>query len=532
MSLKNHSNAKTGKIRPAFPQHLEALRAIMKKVLGTLQDGADERHYSFVWLEESRGMSVISARVENIASSVDRGMVLRILKGKKNFEAATNRLDEQHLLKLASNLRSEADAYHPAEGNPPAYRPTTLTEEIEAGLPEEIVVQIPSGADHSTPVHFSPICETDPYRTEITDMRKRAVEYREKITELSERFPERKEDEHLADVRVSVRLSIRTQIFMDRSRNISQTLPVSLFYGMGISTQGHFGRTIRGGLGSLEIALPDEENLKDSAFTPFMLGRAERIKPGRYRVITGPDVTGVIAHEAFGHTQEGDTCMKGRSIAPPLRDSNVKVGNDEATIINFAGIYSMEGASFGTNGSYYFDHEGQLARPQAILNKGYLSTPMTDLLAARILKAPRTANGKRESWKRPLMTRQTNTYFTPGDKTLDELIEMAGNGYLAQHAHGGMEDPKGGSLTAGTEYLQEIKDGKLTGKIFLGPSGGHVELSDPVFTLLGSILGKSRVNHPDQIPVNKYGGCGKYHKESVDAGSGGPYILWESINCG
>jgi TldD protein len=200
--------------------------------------------------------------------------------------------------------------------------------------------------------------------------------------------------------------------------------------------------------------------------------------------------------------------------------------------MNHPNMFSMEGLSHGSNGSYFFDHEGQLARPQTILNKGLLSAPMTDLTAALRLNVPRTANGKRESWRRPLMTRQTNTYFTPGDKTVEELIGMVKEGYLARWASGGMEDPKGGSLTAGTSYLEEIKDGKLTGEIYLGPSGGHVELSDPVFTLLERIVAKSKSVHENNIPENKFGGCGKYHKEGVAAGCGGPFILWESINCG
>jgi predicted Zn-dependent protease len=135
------------------------------------------------------------------------------------------------------------------------------------------------------------------------------------------------------------------------------------------------------------------------------------------------------------------------------------------------------------------------------------------------------------------MPRQTNTYFTAGDKTLDELVALCGDGYIAEHAHGGMEDPKGMGLTAGTEYLEEIKDGKRTGRLFLGPQGGHVELSDPVPRLLSSIIAKSTIsgeaaeNEPGD-PVNKWGGCGKYHKEGVEAGCGGPWILWKGITCG
>ena len=124
------------------------------------------------------------------------------------------------------------------------------------------------------------------------------------------------------------------------------------------------------------------------------------------------------------------------------------------------------------------------------------------------------------------------SYFTPGDKTLDELIAMVKYGFLARLSHGGMEDPKGGSLTAGVSYFEEISNGKLTGKPFLGPSGGHIELSDPVFTLLEKIIAKSKTSNPDNIPDIKFGGCGKYHKEGVDAGCGGPYILWKDINCG
>ena len=84
--------------------------------------------------------------------------------------------------------------------------------------------------------------------------------------------------------------------------------------------------------------------------------------------------------------------------------------------------------NFGTNGSHFFDDEGQLARKQIILDKGILSSPMNDLLSS--LKgdingpAPRQSNGKRESWGNPIMARQTNTYFTAGNKTVNELIAM------------------------------------------------------------------------------------------------------------
>jgi len=200
--------------------------------------------------------------------------------------------------------------------------------------------------------------------------------------------------------------------------------------------------------------------------------------------------------------------------------------------VNHPDMFSKDEHHYGSNGSHFFDHEGELGRKQQILDKGMLSTPMTDFISAYTLNVSRTSNGKRESWRRPLMARQTNTYFTPGDKTLSELISMVKHGHLARWGNGGMEDPKGGSLTAGAAYFEEIIDGKLTGKVLLGPSGGHIELSDPVFSLLDKIVAKSKTVNADNIPDVKLGGCGKYHKEGVNAGCGGPYILWQDINCG
>ena len=512
----------------------------MPELLKVLEKGREDEWYAFIWMEEVLSRSVTIGKIENVAESTDRGMVFRIQQGGRVFERSTNRLDRESLFKLAELFRDEVERAAAVSGGAfPAYRPLSWEEEIKIPLGNEFISQIPESANESSWIHFSPNCVYNPFDTDVGDLAEKARALRQKVSERSGEYiqtentnlPE-KALAPLSEIRVHMRQNIKTHIFVDRMKNMSQSLPVSLAYPMGISSTGHVGRAIAGGLGGLEIADISEEDLDLAAILPLRLSRASRIQPGRYKVITGPDVTGVIAHEAFGHTQEGDTWMKGRSISVDLREKGIKVGNDQASIVNYAAVFSMDELSHGSNGSYFFDHEGQLSRPQVILDKGMLSKPMADLTVSVRMNVPRTANGKRESWRRPLMTRQTNTYFTPGDKTLDELIAMVDNGYLARYAHGGMEDPKGGSLTAGAEYFEEIKNGKLTGQIYLGPSGGHIELSDPVFTLLDRIIAKTSSVHPEGIPENKFGGCGKYHKESVEAGCGGPYILWESVNCG
>jgi len=504
----------------------------MPKLLKILEDGRKDDWYSFIWLEENKTLESMAAVNESTSESLDRGLVFRVLVDGVNFEKSTNQLEPQSLIQMAKDFRAQLDVSFPSVKNK-SYQPVTWSEEDLTELGQDIKSQLPENLDAVTEVHFSSFCAGNPFETDISIFKKLTTTLRSELLDKSkQRVKENPTFQDLAEVKCMIRQQIETHIFVDRAKNISQTLPVTFLYSMGITKTGQSGRCISGGLGGLELAVHTEEDKKEVTLRPHQLAQAKKLAPGRYKVISGPDVTGVIAHEAFGHTQEGDTWMKGRSIAKDLHHSKTRVGNEHATIMNHPNMFSMEDLNHGSNGSYFFDHEGQLARPQTILDQGALLAPMTDLTASLRLNVPRTANGKRESWRRPVMTRQTNTYFTPGDKTLAELIGMVEEGYLARWASGGMEDPKGGSLTAGTSYFEEIKNGKLTGEIYLGPSGGHIELSDPVFTLLNRIVAKSKSVHENNIPENKFGGCGKYHKEGVAAGCGGPYILWESINCG
>ena len=536
--MNNHIMKK----RIGFPKHLDKIRKVMPDLVSILETGRENSRYCFAWFEENKSIQSGCAKIESSSESLDRGIVLRALLDGVHFERSTNQLDESSLIKMAKDFRffldqKYDDHYQYQVQN---YIPLTWSEELSRGLDEELVTQIPKSPEEKIPVHFGASYEIDPSKTDIHSLKEMTRKLRSDLFERSKKFVKEHNQENksevafedLVEIQDFVKQEINTHIFVDRYKNMSQSLLLTCGGAFGITKLGRQSRSFKGGLGGLEIIKFSDKDLDEVSCTSVKLDKAELLKPGRYQVITGPDVTGVIAHEAFGHTQEGDTWMKARSIAKKLHEDKTKVGNNLATIINNPAVFSMDHKTYGPNGSYFFDHEGMFARSQKILDQGMLSLPMADLASSIKLSVPRMANGKRESWRRPLMARQTNTYFTPGDKTLDELIAMVKYGFLAKLSDGGMEDPKGGSLTAGVSYFEEISNGKLTGKLFLGPSGGHIELSDPVFTLLEKIVAKSKTLNPDNIPDIKFGGCGKYHKEGVNAGCGGPYILWKDVNCG
>ncbi len=520
-----------------FPPELNDLRNDLAALIPLLEGNDSDLLYGFVSLEDLVQHMVHISHTENIGTQRDRGLVLRIYAGGKNFEYATNDLDMEALKKQAARLHDAALAYSRSHPEYKAYVPPRWSEEDLDSLHPLMRAQLPSVLTPDTPVHFANHYDPDyEYNMNPRKMAEYARSIREELVE--------KAGPTLAAAGMMLRQKVKTRLFIDRYKNMSQCLLSSLHYLYGVTGTGITARHVKGGLTGYEDIL----STRDKAVAHVVdiaarLVSAEKLKPGRYQIITGPDVTGVIAHEAFGHTQEGDTCRLGRSCAPGLKKDKVKVGNDQATILNNPAFFSMSDKDYGQNGSHFFDDEGWLARPQVILDQGYLSTPMNDLISSQKGDingpAPRQSNGKRESWRRPLIPRQTNTYFTAGDKSLEDLISMVDYGFIAEYAHGGMEDPKGMGLTAGTEYLEEIKQGNRTGKVFLGPQGGHIELSDPVPQLLSNIIAKSTVDgrplneqNKNAEPINKWGGCGKYHKEGVEAGSGGPYILWDRIKCG
>lgn len=226
---------------------------------------------------------------------------------------------------------------------------------------------------------------------------------------------------------------------------------------------------------------------------------------GIYDVICLPDVTGLIAHEAFGHGVEMDMFVKNRALAK-----------------NYIGKYIASplvtmhdnAASCMESGSYFFDDEGTISNDTIIIEKGILKSGINDLQSAISLDVTPTGNGRRESYEKKAYTRMTNTYFESGNDKLEDMISSIEYGMLLENGSSGMEDPKNWGIQCMVNMGREIKNGKLTGKIF-----SPICLSGYVPDLLKSI---SMVS--DDLHLSGCGYCGKGYKEWVKVSDGGPAI--------
>lgn len=521
--------------RAPFPEDLVPLRNLFVQLLPVLEPVKD--WYGSIYFER-KASKTYSANLKQtqMADHISLGAVFRIYDGYSLYEEATDDLDHENLKRFAHDFVKRIRAQsRPTDLPPQPYSPADWSARLSQNLENEIRSQIPEGVNSATPVHFGIRYLEDPKKptaAEAFHHLKTAIEKCRNLTHL-----EGLEPAELTFISARQTFTEEQSIFVDRETNLSQNLFRLVF---ALTTMSGSDRTFFriGGLGGLEAIRFEDSDVRNLLKDLKALKAAQRLEPGKYRVLFGPALTGVLAHEAFGHSQEGDTCARGRSKAWELHQTGEAVGNQHATILNNPAIYQNGEESYGAWGSYFFDEEGWLAKEQVLLNQGKLCAPMTNLTSAIRLGVPRTANGKRESWANGVYTRQTNTYFSPGDQTLSELMSQLDNGFLALRAAGGMEDPKGMGIQVGISFLHEVKNGKLTGQVFKGPAGGDIQMTGYTPDVLNSIMAKSKIEHHStsadtaKHPFNDVGGCGKYHKEFVHAGCGGPYMLLDQVILG
>lgn len=263
-------------------------------------------------------------------------------------------------------------------------------------------------------------------------------------------------------------------------------------------------------LGGAELLNEMTNSVEDACKCAIELLNSEPPTQGTYDVICMPDVTGLIAHEAFGHGVEMDMFVKDRALAKDFIGK--QVASPLVTMHDNAKTYPE-------SATYFFDDEGTPSHDTIIIKDGILQTGLSDLHSANMLGTTPSGNGRRESYERKVYSRMTNTYFEAGNDSLDDMIASTSYGILLENGASGMEDPKNWGIQCMVNIGREIKNGKLTGKIF-----SPVCISGYVPDLLKSITMVS-----DELKLSGCGYCGKGYKEWVKVSDGGPAIKTRAI---
>lgn len=460
----------------AYSSFLASKKDVCKKLVNELL-----KKYEYVSLlgTHSTGKGVgVSSRVTSISDGMGAqcGFVVKIFNGCSYSEYSFSEIDEDSLETLLDDIVNKV-----------TLSPTLLERRVVVSkMKDEPLVK-----DFIRPL------EGKEYSLE--EVVEKLTSFKDKMHSLSEKV-----------IQAMARYS-KTEVsnlFISRNRELTQNYSwINVSLG-AVVREGQKVQMAHGvaAYNSEEISFAKaEEKLEGCVKLAEELLNAESIVPGEYEIITEPSITGLIAHEAFGHGVEMDMFVKNRAKAKDY------VGEYVASEL----VDMHDGASsILSAASYFFDDDGVLAHDTLIIKNGVLQTGISDALSALQLGTEPTGNGRRESYKRKAYSRMTNTWFAPGTSSVEEMIKSVKHGYLLAETDNGMEDPKNWNIQCVCSYGREIKDGKFTGKIV-----APVCMTGYVPDLLKSISMVSK-----EFEVIGSGYCGKGYKEWVPVADGGPYL--------
>lgn len=429
--------------------------------------------------DDARSWRVSRAGVSISASGIGggTGFVVRVFDGAGCAEYSFNEFSEERIPDICDTLaRRMAEQNAALEGFAPL--PTPIPADEPAALKKETAWKV-----HPRELGDEAIVG------KITALRERALAV----------------DGRVLDATAAVTYRAYRKLFLSPNRDLDQTI---MWTNAMVAVMASRGQEIKMSyhpfslLGGAELLDQMDAGVEETARKALELLDSQPIPPGEYECVCDPETTGMIVHEAFGHGVEMDMFVKDRALAKSF------IGQYVASPL----VTMHDGSAVEESATAFFDDEGTLAGDTVVIDRGILKTGMCDALSAARLGTAPTGNGRRESYERKVYTRMTNTYFQGGESTREEMIASVKDGFLLETPSSGMEDPKNWGIQCMVTTAREIKDGRLTGKLY-----SPIVLTGYVPDLLKSVsmMGKA-------VKLSGSGHCGKGYKEWVKVSDGGP----------
>lgn len=267
-----------------------------------------------------------------------------------------------------------------------------------------------------------------------------------------------------------------------------------------------------GGTGGYELVESLEDKAEKVSQRAVSLLKAEPASAGRYTLIVDPKLSGVFAHEAFGHLSEADFLYENDKLRGIMQLGR-RFGPSQLNIVDEAPIE-------GQRGYYLYDDEGVPAQKTYLIKKGKLVGCLHSRETAAKMGTEPTGNARAISYRYPPIVRMSNTYIEPQDKSREEMISEVDEGIYARGFRGGQTNlemftfcPEEGYLIKKGKIVQKIRDFNLTGNIF-------------------ATLSNIEVIGNDLVLFGGPGGCGKGGQSPLPVSTGGPHLRIRDVVVG
>lgn len=233
---------------------------------------------------------------------------------------------------------------------------------------------------------------------------------------------------------------------------------------------------------------------------------------GEMTVVLGPGWPGILLHEAVGHGLEADFNRK--KVSAFSDRIGEKVANPLVTVVDDGTIRDLRG-------SLNVDDEGVRTQRNVLIENGVLRGYLQDKLSSRLMKAPLTGSGRRESYQHIPIPRMTNTFMLAGESDPGEIIRSVPNGLYCATFGGGQVDITSGNFVFSATESYLIENGKLTRPVRGATLTGNGPETLKYVSMVGSDL---------QLDEG-IGVCGK-EGQSVPVGVGIPTIKLDRMTVG
>ncbi len=239
---------------------------------------------------------------------------------------------------------------------------------------------------------------------------------------------------------------------------------------------------------------------------------APPVTGGQYTVIINPKLSGVFAHEAFGHLSESDFVYENERMKE-LMALGKRIGSDMVNIID-------DGNILGLRGTHKYDDEGVKTRKNYLIKDGILAGRLHSRETAAKMGEEPTGNARAISYKHQPIVRMTNTYIDKGNAGFQDMIKDVNLGLYAIDMVGGQTSMEMFTFSAAYGYM--IREGEIAELV------RDVALTGNVFETLMHI---DMVGDTVEFPPAG-GGCGKGGQAPLPVGFGGPCVRIQNVVVG
>jgi TldD protein len=196
--------------------------------------------------------------------------------------------------------------------------------------------------------------------------------------------------------------------------------------------------------------------IREAVDRAMILFDARRPPEGEMPVILASGDSGILLHEAIGHSMEADFNRDGSSTYADMIGK--KIAEPFVTVVDQATIQ-------GERGALNYDDEGNRAGRTVMVENGILKSYLHDQTSAKQYGLKSTGSGRRESYKYAPMPRMSCTFMEDGPHTKEEIIEAVDLGIICETYTNGQVQLGAGDFTFSVKNGWLVERGRITAPI-------------------------------------------------------------------